>query len=154
MAEKFAPDAKLKIDLGGDWVFNGSIREACRINSSDPGILREQAEDHASNLAWLGVLKAKAALAKKEAAATLATIIAETDAAARREFDGKSVKYTEKVIAGIVDLSPRVDSARENLQAREFDYDATEALFDAYRQRKDLIATLSNDLISERGGFK
>lgn len=152
MPKPFAPDAKIKIDLGGEWKFDGSIRELCRIEPTPEGIDNER-ENHPGTLAWLGVLKAKAKKKRVEAKQTLDQVIAEADCATRKELSDRNEKGTEKYIASVVDLSPRVISARDALNAAEFDEEATDAIFTAYRQRKDLIVSFADDLRGERGGM-
>ena len=147
MSQTFSPDAKLKLDFGGEYKFEGSIRQVCRI---DPNDLDKEREEHPARLAWFGVLKAKSTFARKDAESTLKTVVSEVDNAAREEYSCIGQKYTEKMIEGVVDINPRVLAARDARALAEYNEEAAEALFVAYRQRKDLIITMANDRASER----
>ncbi len=149
MKNKFLPDAKLKIDLGGDWKFEGSIREVMRVDPSPEGIDHER-ENHPGTLAWLGVLKAKAKQARVAAQSTLDQVEAEADCATRQDAENSNKKVTEKYVASIVDLSPRVTAARDFLSAATYTEEAADAIFVAYRQRKDFIVSFADDLRGER----
>lgn len=143
---------ELRFNLGGNFVLDiPDLKKYLEVDQND---LDTERVEQPGKLGFVGVCRAKAARKVSESKRNLEIIEAESDASARAIAQAEGAKVTETFIKGAVTRDGRVIAAKESLERAEEDLLTLTALYDAVRQRKDMISSLAADTISERSATK